>query len=237
MSGRIFVIGLLSFAAVFGAVLYFFQTRAYYEPVLLEPSLPQLSTIVPSAVVPNETAVQSAEVADGTPNATTPAALNDTQIASLPDIDTTPAAEIAPYRTGQVRIRMTRFIDGQAEAILLKNFQGIDANTSPLRFKGCFTSVNSIPFLTETYQIYDNATPLGGPSWFECYDVEEITDELDTGAAIAFLGERNIKPGVDRVIAVLSDHRAFVWHQFNDCGQAAYSGETAPAGCAPQADK
>lgn len=234
MSGKIFVIGLLSFALVFGAALWYYQTNAYYFWVdLQEPEPPQTSAVVPSQPVVTDT-LAAPTVSLDLPSSPQPSALQDQKVASLPAVDASPAPEITSHPTGKVRIRMIRYSDGQPETILLKNFRGIDADTSPLKFKACFKMVNSIPFLTETYEVYDDATPLRAPRWFDCFDVDAITDDLDSGLAIAFMSERNIKYGVDRVIAVRDDGQAFVWHQFNECGAAVYSGEAVPDGCPPK---
>ena len=39
---------------------------------------------------------------------------------------------------------------------------------------------------------------------------------LETGEAVAFLSQANSHPGVDRVVAVFPDGRAYAWHQLND---------------------
>jgi hypothetical protein len=95
-------------------------------------------------------------------------------------------------------------------------FTVLDSDTSPLKFRACFTVENSIPRLTETFVIVDNPTPLTPPSFFDCFDVRQLTEDLSSGKAIAFLGQKNISHGVDRVIAVYDDGRAFAWHQTND---------------------
>lgn len=112
-------------------------------------------------------------------------------------------------------IRLTLIEGGQPEPILATNVTGIDANSSPLRFRACFTTPLTQAMLTETYQLYDGATPLNGPSWFDCYNATEIGDALEQGVAIAFLSEANIAPGFDRVVAVFPDGRAFAWHQIS----------------------
>ena len=118
----------------------------------------------------------------------------------------TPAAEIS----------LTLLDTDQPEPILIDNFEGIDADSSPLRFRACFTTSQSQAMLTETYQTFEDAIPLTGPNWFSCYDATEIGEALETGEAIAFLSERNILDGVDRIIAVFPDGRAFAWHQLNE---------------------
>ncbi|MCI2399320.1 DUF6446 family protein [Aliiroseovarius subalbicans] len=120
-----------------------------------------------------------------------------------------------PVPVGEV-MRMTNVVTGEAEEILADDFEGIDADSSPLRFRGCFTTTMSQAMLTETFETYEEATPLTAPGWFDCFDAVEIGEALETGEAIAFLGEREIQDGVDRIIAVFPDGRAFAWHQLNE---------------------
>jgi hypothetical protein len=116
-------------------------------------------------------------------------------------------------------MRLTLLETDQPETILFDNFEGIDADSSPLRFRACFTTPQSQAMLTETYQTMENAIPLTGPKWFSCYDATEVGEAIETGEAIAFLGEKNITDGIDRVIAVFPDGRAFAWHQLNEMFQ------------------
>ncbi|MDF2141672.1 DUF6446 family protein [Paenirhodobacter sp. CAU 1674] len=113
-------------------------------------------------------------------------------------------------------IRLTSVETGQPEAILAEGFEGIDADSSPLRFRGCFHTPLSLALLTETFTVYDNATPLNGPNWFGCFDAARIGADLESGAAVAFLSEHEIRPGVDRVVAIYPDGRAYAWHQLNE---------------------
>ena len=113
-------------------------------------------------------------------------------------------------------LRMTNMVTGEPEVVLYDSFQGIDADSSPLRFRGCFTTTMSLAMLTETFETYEQATPLTAPGWFDCFDADQIGAALETGEAIAFLGERNIQDGVDRVVAVFPDGRGYAWHQLNE---------------------
>ncbi len=113
-------------------------------------------------------------------------------------------------------IRLTPLAGDTPEVIVVDNIEGIDSDSSPLRFRACFTTPLSQAMLTETYRIYDDPTPLIGPHWFDCFDVAEIDKALETGTALAFLSEKNIHPGVDRVVAVFGDGRAYAWHQLNE---------------------
>ncbi|MCX7890362.1 MAG: DUF6446 family protein [Rhodobacteraceae bacterium] len=109
-------------------------------------------------------------------------------------------------------------LDGVAEPLVTAGFRGIDAGSSPLRFRACFTTPVSLATLTETFRIYDHPTPLIGPRWFDCFDAGRLTEDLETGAAVAFLGKAGIHPGVDRVVAIYPDGRAFAWHQLDGGG-------------------
>lgn len=112
-------------------------------------------------------------------------------------------------------IRLTP-IAGTAEPIPTGAFEGIDAESSPLRFRGCFTTPMSLAMLSETYIGYDNPTPLIAPGWFSCFDAKRIGADLEAGAALAFLSEKDIHPGIDRVVAVYPDGRAYAWQQLNE---------------------
>ncbi len=99
-------------------------------------------------------------------------------------------------------------------ALPVQDFQGIDASSSPLRWRACF-DLTEQP-LPHSLTPYPNATPLNGPSWFDCYDAVKITRDLENGTATAILGTSEIRPDVDRVLAIYPDGRAFGWHQYND---------------------
>ncbi len=112
-------------------------------------------------------------------------------------------------------IELTALVSGIPEPIPVEDLQGIDATSSPLRFRACFTTPITQPTLTEGFVVYDKAEPLNAPSWFDCFDAAKIGDALESGEAIAFLGQAEIAPQIDRVIAVFADGRAYAWHQVN----------------------
>ncbi len=101
---------------------------------------------------------------------------------------------------------------GQSAPLAITDFKGIDADSSPLRFRACFTLS---PQAVAQAPAYAAPTPLNGPKWFQCYNARAIGADLESGAARAVLSQANIHPGVDRVIAVYPDGRAFAWHQLN----------------------
>lgn len=107
-------------------------------------------------------------------------------------------------------------VSGGEDQLLARDFEVLTADTSPLKFRACFHVDNSLPMMTETYVLYEKAAPITPPSWFDCFDTKAITEALETGDALAFLAKKNISDGVDRVIAVYGDGRAFAWHQLNE---------------------
>ena len=130
-------------------------------------------------------------------------------------------------------VQLTSLTTGAPETILYENFQGIDAQSSPLRYRACFDTTMSHALLTETYEVYDNPVPTVAPGWFDCFDAEAVGASLEDGTSIAFLGTANIVYGFDRVVAIDEDGRGYVWHQINECGEKAFDGDPLPPGCPP----
>jgi Family of unknown function (DUF6446) len=130
-------------------------------------------------------------------------------------------------------VQMVSLTSGMPEDVPFADFRAVDADSSPIRFRACFTLEQSQAMLTETYRMTPGATPLVAPGWFDCFDAETIGNALAAGQALAFMGHENISYGVDRVIAVFPDGQAFAWHQINACGETVFNGEPAPEGCPP----
>ena len=124
----------------------------------------------------------------------------------------------------EAEVQLVSVVSNQPEPIPFADFQAIDADSSPIRYRACFTTDMSLPLLTETYVGLDDATPRNAPGWFDCFDAAGIAAELDAGTALLFLGQKNIDFGVDRVVAITQDGRGYVWHELNDCGEKAYDG-------------
>jgi len=121
------------------------------------------------------------------------------------------------FTPGQ-EVLLTPLASPTPQPIAVSDAQGIDATSSPLRYRACFTAKDPLPSLSATYTPYPSATPLNAPSWFTCFDAGAITQALADGQAVAFLGQTNILPNsgnvqVDRVIAVFPDGQAFAWNQ------------------------
>jgi hypothetical protein len=90
-------------------------------------------------------------------------------------------------------IRLVPLATDQPEPIVVAGIEGTDAASSP----------------------YPGAVPLNAPASFPCFDAAAIGRALETGEALAFLSEPGIHSGVDRVVAVFGDGRAYAWHQLS----------------------
>ncbi len=133
--------------------------------------------------------------------------------------------------TGIDDVQMTSLVSGLPEPVLYDDFQAIDAGSSPIRYRACFTTTMSNAMMTETYQLYDGADPLTAPAWFDCFDAQSLGEDLKAGRALAYMGQENIHYGIDRIVAITDDGRGYVWHQINACGKVVFDGEPVPDGC------
>lgn len=130
-------------------------------------------------------------------------------------------------------VQLTSVVTNEPEGILFENIKAIDSSSSPLRYRACFDTGLSLALLTETFEIYDEAEPRVAPAWFDCFDAVQIGADLEAGTAVAFLGNRDIQYGIDRVVAVYPDGRAYAWHQINFCGDVVFDGNPTPPECPP----
>jgi len=130
-------------------------------------------------------------------------------------------------------VQLVSIHSGQPEPVIFDNFQAIDSDSSPIRYRACFDIPLAQATLTETFALYPAATPLVAPGWFDCFDAAAIGAALETGEALAFLSTRDVTWGVDRVVAVMPDGRAWAWNQINPCGAAVFNRDPAPDGCPP----
>ena len=133
--------------------------------------------------------------------------------------------------TGAGDVQLTARETDRPEPIAHQGFEAIDADSSPIRYRACFSTGESPEALAETYLPYEGAVPLEAPGWFDCFDADAIGAALEEGGARAFLGQRDIEYGVDRVVAVTRDGRGYVWHQINRCGEVVFDGQPAPEEC------
>ena len=121
-------------------------------------------------------------------------------------------------------VRLVSVVSDEPEVIVYDNFEGIDATSSPIRYRACFTTELSLSLLTETYVGLENAVPRNAPDWFDCFDAAALGAELEAGTALPFLSQKNVEFGVDRIVAITEDGRGYVWHELNECGDKAYDG-------------
>ncbi|MDA7966895.1 DUF6446 family protein [Ruegeria sp.] len=112
-------------------------------------------------------------------------------------------------------------------------FQAIDADSSPIRYRACFETTLT-PDQMAGYVPVENPEPLTAPGWFDCYDAVALAEALKSGQAQAFIGEKNVHYGVDRIVAITNDGKGYVWHALNNCGEKAYDGTVVGEECPPR---
>ncbi|MGJ8625586.1 MAG: DUF6446 family protein [Sulfitobacter sp.] len=129
-------------------------------------------------------------------------------------------------------VELVSVVSELPEPIPFDGLTAIDADSSPIRYRACFTTDYSLALLSESYVLTEKATPRNAPGWFDCFDAAAIGEALENGTALAFMGQKNIHYGVDRIVAITEDGRGFVWHELNECGEKSYDGtvigETCP---------
>lgn len=133
--------------------------------------------------------------------------------------------------TGEDDVQLTARATAAPEPIPHRNFRGIDAQSSPIRYRACFDTSLGLADLSESYVAYEDPVPLEAPGWFDCFDADAIAAELEAGTARAFLGTGHIRYGIDRIVAISADGRGHVWHQINHCGEVVFDGKPAPEDC------
>lgn len=122
----------------------------------------------------------------------------------------------------------------QRHPIAYEGFRAVDADSSPIRFRGCFTTTEPLESLRANYADAGPVTPRNAPGWFDCFDARAIAEELEAGTARAFLGQKNVHYGVDRIVAITANGNGYIWHELNDCGQKSYDGTVVGEDCPPR---
>jgi hypothetical protein len=111
------------------------------------------------------------------------------------------------------------------------DFEGIDAASSPIRYRACLRlppeagARDLVPFA--------DPRPPVAPGWFDCFDASAIGEALERREARAVLGQKDVTWGIDRVLVLFPDGRAYAWNQINACGAVVFDGEPVPDGCPP----
>lgn len=134
-----------------------------------------------------------------------------------------------------VVIEATPLGAGAPENFGTQDVTAIRSESSPLGFRACFTTTASPALMSETYVGVEDVAPTVAPGWFDCFDAAAIGAALESGGALAFLGQENIAYGVNRIVAVLPDGRGFAWHELNNCGKKAYDGSVIGDACPDRA--
>ncbi|UMA66520.1 DUF6446 family protein [Roseivivax marinus] len=135
------------------------------------------------------------------------------------------------------QISLTPLGSDTPEPIEISNFEGIDSESSPIRYRACFRTELPLEEAVDTYKLYDDASPRVAPGWFGCFDAPGIGQMIEDGRADVFLGERNFEYGIDRVVTITAEGFGYVWHEINDCGETAYDGTPLGEDCPPPPER
>ena len=99
-------------------------------------------------------------------------------------------------------------ISAFGEKIAVSDYLGIDADTSPLKMRACFT----VDFAMDAYSEYRaDGEPLIAPTWFECFNAEQISKDIAAGNAVVLRARANEPYGFTQFIAHYPDGRAYMW--------------------------
>lgn len=139
--------------------------------------------------------------------------------------------EVTPTGADDVRLvsRLTRL----PEPVDHADFRAIDADSSPIRYRACFTTPLDHATLRDAYVVAEAPVPLVAPKWFDCFDAQEVGKALEDGDALAFVSAENVQYGIDRITAIHADGRGWAWTQINRCGEVVFDGNPAPDDCPP----
>lgn len=128
-------------------------------------------------------------------------------------------AFLAVFAVGLVYAQFFAFYDrveglerlrfGDAD-IAVADYVGLDAASSPLKLRGCFTlDPASVEGLTPA----EEPTPLTPPPWFRCFDADALGHDLAAGAARAYRLAEDEPEGFDVMLATYPDGRGYLWRQ------------------------
>ena len=135
--------------------------------------------------------------------------------------------------TGALDVQLVTLDDGTTVPIVHADFRAIDADSSPIRYRACFTTSLTPEAAGALYVAAPDVLPRNAPGWFDCFDAAAIGAGLEAGTTATFLGVKNIAYGVDRVVAITADGRGYVWHTLNECGAKDYDGTVVGEACPP----
>ncbi len=100
------------------------------------------------------------------------------------------------------------------EPFAVRDYSGIQARTSPLKMRGCFTFEDPKAAITAG-KLSDDAIPLKPPYWFDCFDTEQILADIESGTATPIMAGIDEGDGADLYMAIYPDGRAYRWRQPN----------------------
>jgi hypothetical protein len=133
--------------------------------------------------------------------------------------------------TGAQDVTLITLADGTSQPIEHSGFTAIDADSSPIRYRACFTTSLTPDQASALYVPAPGIDPRNAPGWFDCFDAKGIAAAISDGTMVTFLSTKNYAFGVDRIVAIGADGRGFIWPTLNECGTKAYDGSLVGEEC------
>jgi hypothetical protein len=96
------------------------------------------------------------------------------------------------------------------QPVPVRDYDGLDGTSSPLKLRGCFTLD---PAAMPELEALEEASPLTTPGWFECFNATAIGNAIRRGEARAIVAATDEPAGFNRLIAYFPDGRAFMWRE------------------------
>jgi hypothetical protein len=121
----------------------------------------------------------------------------------------------APLDEARSPLKSTPSLDDmQPIPLAVTEFRGIDADSSPLRYRSCFRITDMAAL--EGARPFEGANPAGRAALVFLLFRQGLDRRSGIRRRHRLSSQPEIHPDVDRVIAVYPDGRAYGWHQFND---------------------
>ncbi|MEM8870388.1 MAG: DUF6446 family protein [Pseudomonadota bacterium] len=106
----------------------------------------------------------------------------------------------------------------QGREVAVREYLGIDADTSPNKLRGCF---QTDPAAFVGLPLARDPDPLVAPGWFGCFQAETLAQDIAAGLATAYLVGDETPSGaagyeIHRMVAIYPDGRGYLWRHYRE---------------------
>ena len=111
------------------------------------------------------------------------------------------------------QIKLTQISDNNPTLIAMDESPISAYSTDAKFYNSCFKVSENINDLLTNFLASEDPLPSKPLGKMPCYNYNQLTEDVKAGLAYSFVGEKNIINGIDRIIAIYADGRAYAWHQ------------------------